>query len=432
MTTGHAYERYRLSGLQWIPEIPEHWRVVPSWAITRQVRRPPLAGEGVVTAFRDGQVTLRAKRRIDGFTEAIHEHGYQSVRRGELVIHSMDGFAGAIGVSDSDGKMSPVAHIYSVRDGEPRYFALLLRVMALGGFVESLAKGIRERSTAFDRATFKSLALPVPPIGEQREILAYLDRETAQIDAFIAKNEELIALLTERRAAVIREATSVGTDATAELVDSGLDDVGMIPTGWRVMRLSWLFRSTGSGTTPPSELMLDGEDADVWWVTTGELRERTIESTSRGVSADTLAATSALKIHPAGSLLIAMYGATIGRMGVLGVPAASNQAVCALSGPVDCLADFVEYAMLAGRERLLLEAVGGGQPNINQETVRAFRTPVPPLAEQQQIVQHLRARVGDIGRAIGNAERGIELARERRAALISAAVTGRIDVREAA
>lgn len=270
--------------------------------------------------------------------------------------------------------------------------------------------------------------VPLPPAVRQQAIADYLDRETAQIDAFIAKNQELIALLAERRAAVIREGTGVGLDANAELIDSGLDDVGMIPAGWRVMRLSWLFRSTGSGTTPPSELMLDGEEADVWWVTTGELRERIIESTNRGVSADTLAATSALKIHPAGSLLIAMYGATIGRMGVLGVPAASNQAVCALSGPVDCSVEFVEYAMLAARERLLLEAVGGGQPNINQETVRAFRIPVPPLVEQQRIVAHLRERVGEVDRAIGIAERGIELARERRSALISAAVTGKIEV----
>ena len=126
--------------------------------------------------------------------------------------------------------------------------------------------------------------------------------------------------------------------------------------------------------------------------------------------------------------MIAMYGATIGRMGILGVPAASNQAVCALSGPVDCMVEFVEYALLAGRERLLLEAVGGGQPNINHDTVRSFRIPVPPLAEQRMIVSELRERVADIDRAISVAERGIELARERRAALISAAATGKIDV----
>lgn len=290
------------------------------------------------------------------------------------------------------------------------------------------ARGLGTTFLELSGSSLAEVEVPRAPLEVQRAIADYLDRETAQIDAFIAKNEELIALLAERRAAAIRERTSLGTDATAELIDSGLDDVGLIPAGWRIMRLSWLFRSTGSGTTPPSELMLDGEDADVLWVTTGELRERTIESTRRGVSSDTFAETSALKIHPAGSLLIAMYGATIGRMGILGVPAASNQAVCALSGPVDCMVEFVEYALLAGRERLLLEAVGGGQPNINQDTVRSFRIPVPPLAEQRMIVSELRERVADIDRAISVAERGIELARERRAALISAAATGKIDV----
>ena len=171
MSVLEPYRTYRSSGLHWIPDIPSHWDVAPSWSIARSVRRRPWDGEGVVTAFRDGQVTLRSNRRTDGFTEALHEHGYQGVRRGELVIHSMDGFAGAIGVSDSDGKMSPVAHIYEIRDGAPRYFALLLRVMAGSGFVESLAKGIRERSTSFDRASFRSLSLPLPPAEEQHRIL---------------------------------------------------------------------------------------------------------------------------------------------------------------------------------------------------------------------------------------------------------------------
>ena len=284
----------------------------------------------------------------------------------------------------------------------------------------------------FSASKYRALWIPMPDLATQRAIADYLDRETAQIDAFIAKNEELIALLTERRASVIRDATTGGLGTETELVESRLGGVAPIPSDWRIMRLSWLFQTTGSGTTPPSELMLDGYDADVWWVTTGELRERTITSTSKGISADTLATTPALKIHPSGSLLIAMYGATIGRMGVLGVPAASNQAVCALSNPVGCSVEFVEYAMFAARERLLLAAVGGGQPNINQERVRAFRIPVPSLEEQRAIVQYLRKRVGDIDRAIETARHSVELARERRAALISAAVTGKINVGEAA
>nr|WP_255422150.1 restriction endonuclease subunit S [Tessaracoccus sp. MC1627] len=195
-----------------------------------------------------------------------------------------------------------------------------------------------------------------------------------------------------------------------------------------MLRLSFLFGSTASGTTPAPEQILDADHSDVPWVTTGELREAEITATLRGVSAEILATTPALRLHPEGALLIAMYGATIGRTAILRVPAASNQAVCALSRPTGCDVEYVELALQASRERLMLKAVGGGQPNINQETVRAFRIPVPPLEEQRAIVAYVKEQTAHINAAMTNAMRCADLARERRAALISAAVTGKIDV----
>jgi len=144
-------------------------------------------------------VTARANRRTEGFTNAIQEIGYQGIRRGDLVIHSMDGFAGAIGVSDSDGKASPVVHAYSTANGvDARFFAYMLRTLARMGFVTSLARGIRERSTAFDSETFTSLRLPSPAFSTQCAIADYLDRETARIDALIAAKRRMVGLLDER------------------------------------------------------------------------------------------------------------------------------------------------------------------------------------------------------------------------------------------
>jgi type I restriction enzyme, S subunit len=168
------------------------------WLLERQ-SRPPRPHDGVVTAFRDGQVTLRANRRLDGFTEAVQEIGYQGIRKGDLVVHSMDGFAGAIGVSDSDGKASPVVHAYRVSDGtDPRFAAYVLRTMASSGYIESLAKGIRERSTSFDVATLANLQLPCPPVNEQRRIAEFLDAETVRIDQLITAQLQVLELLEER------------------------------------------------------------------------------------------------------------------------------------------------------------------------------------------------------------------------------------------
>jgi type I restriction enzyme, S subunit len=168
------------------------------WLLQRQ-SRPPRPGDGVVTAFRDGQVTLRTNRRIEGFTEAVQEIGYQGIRKGDLVVHSMDGFAGAIGVSDSDGKASPVVHAYSVSDeSDPRFIAYFLRAMALSGYIESLAKGIRERSTSFDVATLANLQLPCPSLDDQRRIADFLDAETAQTDALANVYKNIMRVLDER------------------------------------------------------------------------------------------------------------------------------------------------------------------------------------------------------------------------------------------
>ena len=108
MTTFPKYKRYKDSGIEWLGEVPEHWEVEKGKWLFLKMDRQVRPEDGVVTAFRDGQVTLRTNRRTDGFTNAIKEHGYQGIRKGDLVIYAMDAFAGAIGVSESDGKSTPV------------------------------------------------------------------------------------------------------------------------------------------------------------------------------------------------------------------------------------------------------------------------------------------------------------------------------------
>ncbi|QYX76294.1 restriction endonuclease subunit S domain-containing protein [Streptomyces akebiae] len=176
------------------------------WLLSRR-RRGIRPEDGIVTAFRDGQVTLRENRRTEGFTNAIQEIGYQGIRKGDLVVHGMDGFAGAIGVADSDGKASPVVHAYTPNGNvDARYMAYTLRTMALSGYITTLAKGIRERSTAFDAPTLANVQLPVPPLREQRRIADFLDAETARIDEVSQRFRRLSDLAQERVRAIIDSA----------------------------------------------------------------------------------------------------------------------------------------------------------------------------------------------------------------------------------
>lgn len=251
------YERYKDSGVEWLGEVPEHWDILKGKRLFIKQNRPARVTDDIVTCFRDGQVTLRSNRRIDGFTNAIKEIGYQGVRNGDFVIHNMDAFAGAIGVSDSDGKSTPV---YSVCTPlKPNrinvyYYSYLLRSLALNGLILSLAKGIRERSTDFRFSDFGELEYYVPPIAEQGRIVAFLDEKCGQIDRAVEQKERMIELLQERRAATIQRAVTQGLDPTLPLKDSNIDWIGKIPTHWQIKKLKNLGRNFNGLTYSPNDL----------------------------------------------------------------------------------------------------------------------------------------------------------------------------------
>lgn len=188
-----------------------------------------------------------------------------------------------------------------------------------------------------------------------------------------------------------------------------------------------LFGTIGSGTTPLNEFLLDADDDAVQWVTTSELRERAIQRTKQTLSRETLLRTPALRLYDPGTLLVAMYGATIGRLGWLDVQACTNQACCAFAKPRGVLPSFAFFALWAAREHLIVLGAGGGQPNLNQQKLRSLRIPVPPLDEQGEITARIEAEGAGMANVVDAGQQVIELLRERREALITAAVAGRID-----
>lgn len=196
------------SGIPWIDYIPEHWDIKRGKSIFQEVYRDVRPEDGTVTCFRDGEVTLRTNRRTTGFTESEKEIGYHGVRVGDLVIHQMDAFAGSIGISDSDGKCSPICIVcrpLHEDEADLGYYCPLLRVMAHSGFIQSLAKGIRERTTDFRYKTLVTLHFPVPPYIEQQQIAAYLDEKCGKIDAIIEKIGTQVGRLKELKRSLINE-----------------------------------------------------------------------------------------------------------------------------------------------------------------------------------------------------------------------------------
>lgn len=199
------------SGIEWIGKIPEHWNIKRSKFLFSQSRLPVQEGDGVVTAFRDGEVTLRTNRRTDGFTVAILEQGYQGIREGQLVLNSMDAFAGAIGVSDSNGKCSPeyvICDPIDVKEIEPTYFAFLLREMAMFEYIQVICPAVRQRALRIRFNNLAELFLAFPPKEEQNAIVEHIKEKSAEIENLIDKTEQEIEKLKEFKSILISEAVT--------------------------------------------------------------------------------------------------------------------------------------------------------------------------------------------------------------------------------
>lgn len=272
--------------------------------------------------------------------------------------------------------------------------------------------GLYSTDTALPSMTSSVLGrikAPLVPHVQQCAIADYLDRETGEIDAMLAKLNSLSEALAERKVLVIQNLT--------QRSDSGVR--------WTAVPTAHLFSSIGSGTTPKGVHYYAESGSGIPWVTTSELRESVIVETTQDVTEEAVGALSALRVHPRGSVVIAMYGATIGRLAMLGVDAAMNQACCAFSSPRNVDSRFFYYALWGQREELILEANGGGQPNISQGFLRRWRVPCPPLVEQRRIADHLDEVTGRIDAMLAKVAELKALLVERRAALITDVVTGR-------
>ena len=192
------------SCIEWIDMIPAHWKFERGKYILKYIQKPVKENDGVITCFRDGEVTLRSKRREDGFTMADKEIGYQGIDVGDLVVHGMDGFAGAIGISDSRGKASPVLNVLNTEQNK-RYVMYFLRSMAYNNVFLALATGIRVRSCDLRWNKIAELYYLIPPLKEQNKIVEYLDEKCAEIDSIIETKKEQLTVLDGYKKAIIYE-----------------------------------------------------------------------------------------------------------------------------------------------------------------------------------------------------------------------------------
>jgi type I restriction enzyme, S subunit len=301
---------------------------------------------------------------------------------------------------------------------------------------ERVSAGVRSATRSHQRAEVSDVLKiwhGVPSLTEQHAIAAFLDRETAKIDASVAKKERLIELLQEKRAALITRAVTKGLDSNAPMKDSGVDWLGAVPAHWDVEWVKWVARME-SGHTPDKKVDSYWVDGNIPWVSladTGQLREVDyIEDTAVRTTSDGIAHSSA-RILPPGTVVFSR-DATIGLCAITRVPMAVSQHFIGwVCGP-RLEPEYLLFAFRSMTQELERLTMGATVRTIGMPDVRSITTPVPPVSEQEKIVVYVREGRAQIDTLVEKIQDVIDGLREIRAALISAAVTGKIDVREEA
>lgn len=428
------YPGYQAAESDWIGRVPRGWDVLPFKRLCSRVDVG--IAEAATHAYTETGVPIirgtnvRANR-LEGeilFIEPWFAEKNRSkyMRAGDLVT-VRTGYPGVTTVIPEEFDMSQcfTLIISTPKKGQNSQFYSYF-FNSICGMAHFAVHGWGSAQTNISVPIVQEMLVPFPPVEQQQDIVTFLDRETAKIDRLMEVRRKQVGLLQEQRTAVIHHAVAKGLDPHSKMKPSGVEWLGDVPAHWEVWKISRAFRQIGSGTTPPVNIEAYYRDGVNIWINTGDLNDSIVLDSQMKLSNLALAT---LKVYPAGSILVAMYGATIGKVGLLGVPACVNQACCVLGQAIKTITEYTFYWFLTHRNAIVGLSYGGGQPNISQQTIRSLNLTVPPRDEQQTIVDHIRRQTAKLDTLIGKYQRELELLSEYRASLICHAVTGKIDVR---
>lgn len=434
------YPEYKDSGVDWLGHVPSHWPIKrlrfvaelnPSKSELADIDRSTEVSFLPMEAIGDdGSINLERTRPI-----AQVETGYTYFRDGDVTIAKItpcfENGKGALLQGLQAGIGFGTTELIVARPKLSEVIGPLLNWIfrspnfrAQGEASMYGAGGQKRVPDDFVR----NFAWSFPPLAEQTTIAAFLDRETAKIDALVAEQEKLLTLLAEKRQATISHAVTKGLNPDAPMRDSGVEWLGEVPAHWGVSALSYL-ATINTGSTP------DRGEPRYWngsipWIKTGEIAWKPIIEAEEFITDQALAET-AVRIAEPGTLMMAMYGqgVTRGRVALLSITASYNQACAAISFGSRISVEYARYFFMAAYQHIREDGNETSQMNLSSGIIAKIKLPIPPSEEQAAIVKFLNAETTRVDVLAAEATRAIALLKERRAALISAAVTGKIDVR---
>ncbi|MFA6041023.1 MAG: restriction endonuclease subunit S [Methylophilus sp.] len=441
MSKYQAYAEYKDSGVNWLGNIPYDWSF-------RQLKylcsyNDEVLPDSISNEYEIEYVDIGSVSSSEGIMETerlTYENAPSRARRivrdGDVIISTVRTYLEAISPINKPPENLIVSTGFAViRPGSNYYKSYAAYCLRANGFIkEVVAQSVGVSYPAINATDLVNIKVPEPSYVEQQKISNFLDHETAKIDTLIAKQQQLIALLKEKRQAVISHAVTKGLNPNAPMRDSGVEWLGEVPSHWTVAQLKF---NTSEMQTGPFGSQLHAED----YITDGIPIINPAHIKDGKIVPDILvtvdeATQERLHRHKLskGEIIFARRG-ELGRCAIVNK---DNEGWLCGTGSLKARLNsnlLPEYAYLliisdGVVSELSLESKGSTMENLNTETLGRVRMPVPPICEQNEILNYVEDVSGKYGALIDSSESAITLMQERRTALISAAVTGKIDVRD--
>ncbi len=429
------YQKYKPSGVEWLGDVPESWGVRKvRWLFEIKKRIAGELGFDVFSITQQG-IRIRDPESNDGQISMDYSK-YQLVEVGDFAMNHMDLLTGGVDIASSRGVTSPDYRVVTIRDhstSHDKFFLYLFQMCYRNRIFYGFGQGSSQLGRwRLPTEEFLDFVFPFPSLAEQTQIAAFLDRETAKIDELVAEQRRLIELLKEKRQAVISHAVTQGLNPKAPMKPSGIEWLGEVPEHWELPKLKSVASFSGGGT--PSRDNLAYWNGDIPWVSPKDMKSERIIGAEESITEEGLKS-SASNLLSAGRVLMVV------RSGILKhtIPVAINETAVALNQDMKalhfdatkCLAPFFLRWVQGFNDQLLLAWAkqGATVESIEHSYLAETIIPMPGVAEQTQIAAFLDRETQKYDTLTAEAQRAIDLLQERRTALISAAVTGQIDVR---
>lgn len=410
---------------------PESWPLMPAKGLFKEVDNRSKSGEEKLLGLTKARGVVPRADIEQRASEAASYEGYKKCRPGDLILNKLQAWNGVLGLTPVVGIVSPDYTVFRPRrEMAAKYYEYLFRTpLYVTEFVRE-SKGVGSGFNRLYTYAFGSIPCPYPDLGTQLGIVSFLDRETARIDLLIEKKRRLLDLLEEKRIALITRAVTQGLDPDVPMKDSGVSWIGEIPEHWEVVPLKFAASQIVDCLHSTPVYSQDGEYLAVRTadVDTGRLDTEGM----RRVGEKEYRYRTQRLVPQARDILYSREGERYGHAAL--VP--PGKRLCLAQRMMHLRASTLyvpEYLMWVMNSRTTyaqasLDTLGSTSPHVNVVTIRNFQIPRPPLNEQDKVAAHLDAETTRLTEIRTRVRAAADLLEEYRAAMISAVVTGKIDV----